>query len=117
MTREELAEKFKTIPTFIEKEKYCDCVLIADCDSYITKISTDGTFYAAPNFGILIRKQGDPQILVLDENFNMTDSFNDYCQVPLTNDKEINKRFDQLVQKIKEIRVQLNIEKARIDFK
>lgn len=117
MTREELAEKFKTIPTFKELVKPFNYVLIADCANYITKISSDDIFYSAPNFGILIRKQGDPQILVLDENFNMTDSFNDYCQVPLTNDKEINKRFDQLVQKIKEIRVQLNIEKARIDFK
>lgn len=101
MTREELQEKLKTIPTFKEMEKYCDCVTIADCDSYITKIATDGTFYVAPNFGILIRKIGSPQILVLDEKYDITDSFNDYYQVPLTNDKEVNKQFDQLVKRIK----------------
>ena len=61
MTREELVEKLKTIPTFTEKEEYCDCVLIADCDSYITKISTDGVFYSAPNFGILLRKKMQPK--------------------------------------------------------
>lgn len=117
MKREELEEKFKTIPTFIEMEKYCGCVLIADCESYITKISTDGIFYAAPNFGILLRKNANPMILVLDEKFDVTDSFTDYYQVPLTNDKEVNQRFEQLVQRVKEVREQLNIEKARMDFK
>lgn len=117
MTREELAEKFKTIPTFTEMEKYCNSVLIADCDSYITKISTDGVFYAAPNFGILLRKNGGPQILVLDEKFDITDSFTDYYQVPLTDDKEVNRRFEQLVQRVKEVREQFNIEKIRMDFK
>lgn len=117
MTREELVEKFKTIPTFTEMEKYCDCVLIADCDSYITKISTDGVFYAAPNFGILLRKNGGPQILVLDEKFDITYSFNNYYQVPLSNDKEVNQRFEQLVERVKEVREQLNIEKARMDFR
>lgn len=117
MTREELVEKLKTIPTYTEMEEFADCVLIADCDSYITKISTDGTFYVAPNFGILIRKNGSPQILVLDEKFDITDSFNDYYQVPITNDKEVNRRFEQLVERVKEVREQLNIEKARMDFK
>ena len=117
MTREELEEKLKTIPTFTEMEEYCSCVLVADCDSYITKISTDGTFYIAPNFGILLRKKGDPKILVLDENFDVTDTFNDYYQVTLTDDKEVNKQFEKLVQRVKEIREQVNLEKARMDFK
>ena len=117
MTREELVEKLKTIPTYTEMEEFADCVLIADCDSYITKISTDGTFYVAPNFGILLRKNGNPQILVLDEKFDITDSFNDYYQVPLSNDKEVNQRFEQLVERVKEVREQLNIEKAKMDFK
>ena len=117
MTREELEEKLKTIPTFTEMEKYCDCVLIADCDCYITKISTDGTFYVAPNFGILLRKKGDPKILVLDENFDTTDSFNDYYQVKITEDKEVNKLFEHLVKRVKEVREQFNIEKARMDFR
>ena len=117
MTREELEEKLKTIPTFTEMEEYCDMILIADCDCYITKISTDGTFYVAPNFGILLRKKGDPKILVLDENFDTTDSFNDYYQVKITDDKEVNKLFEHLVKRVKEVREQFNLEKARMDFK
>ena len=116
MTREELEEKLKTIPTFTEMEEYCDMILIADCDCYITKISTDGTFYVAPNFGILLRKKGDPKILVLDENFDTTDSFNDYYQVKITDDKEVNKLFEHLVKRVKEVREQFNLEKARMDF-
>ena len=117
MTREELVEKLKTIPTFTEMEEYCGMILIADCDCYITKISTDGTFYVAPNFGILLRKKGDPKILVLDENFDTTDSFNDYYQVKITEDKEVNKLFEHLVKRVKEVREQFNLEKARMDFR
>jgi hypothetical protein len=54
---------------------------------------------------------------VLDEKFDITDSFNDYYQVPLSNDKEVNRRFEQMVERIKEVREQLNIEKARMDFR
>lgn len=116
MTREELAEKLKTIPTFRKMAEYSYSVLIADCDSYITKISSDGKFYVAPDFGILLSKKREPKIMVLDKKCYMTDTFNDYYQAPLTDDKEVNKLFERLVKRIKEVREQLNIEKARMDF-
>lgn len=54
---------------------------------------------------------------MLDENFDTTDTFNDYYQVKLADDKEVNKLFEQLVQRVKEVREQFNIEQARMDFK